>query len=189
MKRRDGMKRLTLTILLLAAACAGARGQEATGQAAEEKRPDIKRLLQLNGSGQAGVQIIEQMLPNMRNIFRGVFESLPAKSRELAVQIMEEETRRGFTAERMTEEIIPIYDRYLTAEDIKSLITFYESPAGRKFVAVLPFIIRESGGAGEKIAGEVIGRIYKRYQEAGIPSAPPPGQRKGRGTTPRRRTR
>jgi len=182
------MKRLALTLLLLAAACAGARGQEAAGQANEEKLRDIRRLLQLNGSGQASVQVFEHMLPNMRNIFRGLFDNLPAKSRELAVRIMEEETRRSFTAERMVEELIPIYDRHLTAEEIKSLITFYESPAGRKFVSVVPFIIRESAGVGEKIAGEAIGRIYKRYQEAGIPSAPPPGQRR-RGTPPRRRTR
>ena len=183
------MKRLALTLLLLAAACAGARGQEPAGQAAEEKRRDIRRLLQLNGSGQASVQIIEQMLPDMRNIFRGLFESLPVKSRELAVQIMEEETRRSFTAERMVEELIPVYEKYLTAEEIKSFVTFYESPAGRKFVAVMPFIIRESSGAGERIAGEAIERIYKRFRAEGIPSPPPPGQRTGRGTTPRRRNR
>ena len=182
------MKRLALTLLLLAAACVGASGQEATGQAAEEKRQDIRRLLQLNGAGQAGVQIIEQMLPNMRNIYRGLFERLPARSRELAVQIMEEETRRSFTAERMVEELIPIYDKYLTAEEIKSLIAFYESPAGRKFVALMPVIIRESSGAGERIAGEAIERIRKRFQEEGIPAPPPPGTQIKKGTTPRQRT-
>ncbi|MBV8860152.1 MAG: DUF2059 domain-containing protein [Acidobacteria bacterium] len=182
------MKRLALTLLLLSLACAGARGQETAEQAAAEKRQDIKRLLQLNGAGQASVQIIEQMLPSMRNVFRGLFVKLPAKSRELAVQIMEEEIRRSFTAERMVEEVIPIYDKYLTAEEVKSLIAFYESPAGRKFVAVMPFIIREGSGAGEKIAGEAIERIYKRYQEAGIPAPPPPSQRTKRGTTTRPRT-
>jgi hypothetical protein len=178
------MKRLAFTLMLLIAACAGARGQEAPGQAAEEKRRDIKRLLQLNGSGQASVQVFEQMLPNMSNMFRAMFESMPEATRERAVRIMEEEGRRGFTAERMVDELVPIYDTYLTGEEIKSLIAFYESPAGRKMVAVQPLIIRESGAAGEKIGNEIVERIIKRYVEEGIT---PPSRRPG-GATPRPRT-
>ena len=178
------MKRLTLTLMLLALACAGARGQEGAGQAAAEKRRDIGRLLQLNGSAAASVQVFEQLLPNMREIFGTMFESMPARTRETAIRIMEEESRRGFTAERMTQELIPIYERYLTAEDVKALIAFYESPAGRKLVAVQPLLIREGSTLGEKIGSEVVERILKRYQEEGI--APPPARRPQTSAPPRR---
>jgi hypothetical protein len=90
---------------------------------------------------------------------------------------MEEETRRAFTAERMVEGLVPVYERYLTAEDVKALIAFYESPAGRKLVAVQPLLIRESGAVGDKIAEEALERIYSRYREEKISVPPPPGRR------------
>jgi hypothetical protein len=183
------MKRLTLTVMLLAAACAGARGQEAAaaGQAGAEKRQDIRRLLQLNGSGEASVQVFEQLLPNMTEMFRAMLDPLPAQKRERAVRILVEEGRKTFTAERMVEELTPIYDRYLTAEEVKSLIAFYESPAGRKLVAVQPLIIREASGVGEKIGNEAVEKVISRYREEGI--MPPPGRQPGRRAAPRRRTR
>jgi uncharacterized protein len=181
------MKRLALTLVLLAAACAGARGQETAGQAAAEKRQDIRRLLQLNGSGQAGVQVFEQMLPNMSELFRAMFDTMPAQTRERAVRIMEEEGRKGFTAERMVEELVPIYDKYFTAEEIKSLIAFYESPVGKKLVASQPSIITEAGAVGEKIGNEVVEKILRRYQEEGV--TPPRTGQPERKAPPRRRTR
>lgn len=181
------MKRLALTFVLVAAACAGARGQEAAGQGAAEKRQDIRRLLQLNGSGQASVQVFEQMLPSMSEMFRVMLDTMPAQTRERAVRIMEEEGRKSFTAERMVEELVPIYDRHFTAEEIKSLIAFYESPVGKKLVGEQPNIIREASAVGEKIGNEAVERVLRRYQEEGI--TPPLPRQPERKSTPRRRTR
>ncbi|MCA1622011.1 MAG: DUF2059 domain-containing protein [Acidobacteria bacterium] len=164
-----------LLIFVAGGACA-ARAQDGAG---EEKLRDIRRLLELNGTAQAGMQAFDLLMPNMRAVFGAIFDSLPPARRALAVRIMEEETRRAFTAERMVEELVPIYERYLTAEDIKALIVFYESPAGRKLVAVQPQLIRESGVVGDKIAEEAIERIYSRYRDEKInlPGRRPPRRR------------
>lgn len=178
------MKRLCLTLLLLAVACVGARGQDTA-----EKRQDIKRLLELNGAGRASVQIFEQMLPNIRMVFDALLQDLPEGKRARAVQIMEEEMRRSFTAERVIEGLVPIYDKFLTSEEVKALIAFFESPAGKKFVAVQPLLIREGSAMGDSIAEEAIGRIYVKYMAEGIDVPPPSGREAAPPPPPRRRRR
>ena len=46
--------------------------------------------------------------------------------------------------------MIPIYDKYFTHNDIRSLIRFYDSPIGRKFIKMQPYILTESMQAGTK---------------------------------------
>ena len=41
------------------------------------------------------------------------------------------------------EYLVTIYDKYFTHEDIKSLIAFYESPAGKKYLDTMPEITQE----------------------------------------------
>jgi uncharacterized protein len=186
------MKRLTLTLMLLFVACAGARGQEATaaGQAAEEKRRDIGRLLKLNGSAEGSDAFMAQMMPSLRGIFETMFEGMPVKTRERAVQIMEEEMRRSLNSERMFGELVAIYDRHFTAEEIKGLIAFYESPVGKKFAAAQASIITDAAQLGDKFGDEVVQQIIKRYEEEGIapPPPPPPPPAPKRNAPSRRRT-
>jgi hypothetical protein len=60
--------------------------------------------------------------------------------------------------------IVPIYDRNLTHDDVKQLIKFYESPTGKKFVAVLPKISQESMVVGEKWGRDLAQRVIHKLQ-------------------------
>lgn len=157
-------------LLLASAAAAPARAQEGAG---EEKRRDVKRLLQLMNVGESGVQVFEALLPEMRALYATVMGSLPAAKRERAVAILEEEMRREATPERVVDELIPIYERHLTGEEVKSLIAFYESPAGRKLISVQPQLIKESATIGDKLAGAAARRVVGRFREEGIQIQPP----------------
>lgn len=179
------LRRIILAGLLITVAGlgAGARAQDGAGG---EKRRDIKRLLALTRAGETGLQVMEQLLPNMREIYGAVLGSLAPAKRERAVAIMEEELRRQFTPEHVVEQIVPIYDRLFTAEEVKSLIAFYESPAGGKFISVMPQIIRESGAVAETLAAEAVGRVVRRFQQEGI-EPPPAGGARRPAPRPRRR--
>ena len=68
-----------------------------------------------------------------------------------------------FIAEINTEDlmklIVPIYDKYLTHNDIRELIRFYDSPSGKKYVNVLSEITTESMLAGEKWGEEIASKL------------------------------
>ena len=57
----------------------------------------------------------------------------------------------------------PIYSKYLSIEDLKELIKFYESPVGKRIVAANPAIVQEtmskSFALGQKIAGELVNEL------------------------------
>ncbi|HEX4642128.1 MAG TPA: DUF2059 domain-containing protein, partial [Candidatus Acidoferrales bacterium] len=58
---------------------------------------------------------------------------------------------------KMLDLAIATYDKYLTDEDIKGLIQFYQTPTGQKTLSVLPKIVVELQTAGQKL-GEQAGR-------------------------------
>jgi hypothetical protein len=61
--------------------------------------------------------------------------------------------------------ILPIYDKHFTHQEIRQLITFYESPLGRKISTTLPEIQQESVDAG-RAWGEKLGdRMHQQLQE------------------------
>jgi len=146
--RRDLAAALcALAVVML---CAPAARAEETA-----KQKDIRKLLELSGSGQIGIQVARQMIDSFRT-------SMPTVPKAFWDDFLKE--ARG---EDLVDLVVPVYDRHLSHEDIKQLIVFYESPTGRKFVSVLPDITRDSMTAGQKW-GEQLGQsVMRRLQEKG----------------------
>lgn len=178
------MKRLTLAIVMLAALCAAA-GAQTQGAVDEEKRRDIVRLLELTRAADLGAQIIEQATADLR----ANFSMLPAVQRDKLFKIFAEEMSKEFTKERMIEAVTPIYDKYLSREDVKALITFYESPLGQRTVRALPSITREAYEDGARRGREAGLRVMSRVASEGLldapATAPPPAPK----PKPRRQAR
>ena len=59
----------------------------------------------------------------------------------------------------------PIYHKYLTLEETKGLIKFYETPLGKKVISVMPKMTQEGMQAGQ-IWGQFISeKLQKRVRE------------------------
>ncbi len=56
--------------------------------------------------------------------------------------------QKHFDANSLNERVVPIYDKYLTAEDLQGLLEYYRSPLGQRMLKVLPEVTRESQAAG-----------------------------------------
>jgi hypothetical protein len=163
------MRRVILTLLLLLAAlCGTASAQESQGAVSEEKRRDIIRLLELTKAADIGEQIIRQMTETLRENFA----MLPAEQRDKMFKIFEEEMGKEFNKEKMIEVIVPIYDRYVSAEDVKALIAFYETPLGRRAVDALPAISREAYEDGARRGREAGLRVMTRLLAEGLMTPP-----------------
>ncbi len=116
---------------------------------------DIKRMMEISGSGDLGMQVLTNMIDSYK-------KSLPNIPQTFWDNFIKE-----VNAESLVELVIPIYDKYLSHDEIKDIIRFYESPSGRKLVKVLPMITEESMDVGRKW-GEGIGKklIEKLQNEA-----------------------
>ncbi len=59
------------------------------------------------------------------------------------------------------DKAVVVYDKYLTAQDVKGLIQFYGTPLGQKSIAVLPKLSAELSKQGEAW-GQQLGRDSMR---------------------------
>jgi hypothetical protein len=100
--------------------------------ASPEKIKDIRRLIELSGSTTAGVQALQQMV----GVMRIAMPSAPAG-------YWEEFTKEARPAE-FAELMVPVLDHRLTHDDVKAIIAFYESPAGKRLAAATPAITQEA---------------------------------------------
>lgn len=144
------MKKIVFIIATLVFSITVANAQPATAKS-------IKELMNKTGAGQMGMQAMQQMLPALKKM-------VPNAPEKFWNDFMAE-----VSPEDLVNMVIPIYQKYLTEEDIQAINRFYDSPAGRKLIQSQPMIMRESmmtGRAwGEQLARKVIDR-YKAEQEA-----------------------
>jgi len=64
--------------------------------------------------------------------------------------------------------LVPIYAQALNEEDIRSLLQFYRSPAGMRFVAAMPTILTQSMQAGEQWGARLGAEVAAELQEEGL---------------------
>jgi len=172
----DAMKnRAALATLLLVAIAtlAQASPQQKVDPA---KAVDIHHLLEVTGA----IKLADQSMSLMVEMIKPQLQKDLPKT-ENSQKILETFIQRfqaRFLSE-MNDQITLIYDKHLSAEDIKGLIQFYESPLGQRTVKALPQISRESQLAGsqlgQKIGLEVFQQLQQEYPELKQEQKPGPG--------------
>ena len=132
-----------------------------------EKAADLRRLIELTGSLKLAQEEMTRMAEQMKPV---LLRNLPPgeRSQEIADTFVHRLLARA-TPDEYIKMIMPVYDKYLTLEDVKGLLQFYESPVGKHFVQVMPKMTAEYNevGArwGQEIAREVLQQMSKEYPE------------------------
>ena len=106
------------------------------------KEADIRSLMELvgvremveDGAGNAIEQSREKLLATVPNNDKGqAFVSAFATSYQ-----------KKFDADEVTGQLVGIYDKHFTDDEIKGLLQFYGSPLGQKVAAEMPKVNREA---------------------------------------------
>ena len=146
------MRTVLATIGVLCVLGGAARAQSASRPPETQKQKDIRKLLKITGSGELGTQVMGQMIGNMK-------KAMPQVPEKFWTDFMKE-----VHTDELVDLIVPVYDRNLTQGDVTELIHFYESPTGKKFVAVLPKITQESMSVGETWGRQLAMKVMTKLQ-------------------------
>jgi hypothetical protein len=119
-------RRLSAAIFLLAWTAGSVYAQPVDAHA--EKIKDIRKMINLTG----GTRIVDQM-----------FTAMSANFKDPKQQEVFAEFRKEFDIGSLLDILIPTYDKFFTAEDIKGIIRFYESPLGQKFIDTQPKVMAD----------------------------------------------
>jgi uncharacterized protein len=110
------------------------------------KETDIRKLIELTGAKTLGEQL---MSAGMEQFRASVLDSQPDNPRaKQFVDAFVTRFQEHFDPKSLSEAEIPIYDKYLTVEDLKGLLEYYSSPLGQRMLKVLPEIAQESQAVG-----------------------------------------
>ena len=138
---------------------AAAHASKLQAAIAADKQADIRRLLALTGAGSVATQAMDEMEKSIRPLMT---DSLPpGEYRDKLVELFFQKFHEKRDPSKLMELMVPIYDKYYTADEIKGLINFYQTPLGKKMTTVLPKIVGESQTAGGQW-GQELGRQCMR---------------------------
>jgi len=62
--------------------------------------------------------------------------------------------QKKFDADQVAEQLMGVYDKHFTDDEIKGLLQFYGSPLGQKVAAEMPKISRETQAAVRQVSGK-----------------------------------
>jgi hypothetical protein len=133
------------------------------------KEADIRSLMELvgsrdlvqDGANTAIEQSREKLLATVPNNEQGqAFVNAFAASYE-----------KKFDVDQVTDQLVAVYDKHYTDDEIRGLLQFYGSPLGQKVAAEMPKINREIQAAvraaGSKAARESLAEMKKQNPEIG----------------------
>src|ERR1700740_1090738 len=119
---------------------------QAAGAIDSQKAARIRELMEVTGAKNLGRQLIDAGMEQFRG---SVQESQPNNPRaKQFVDAFVARFQKHFDPDSLNEQMIPIYDKYLTADDLKGLLDYYRSPLGQRMLKVMPEVTRESQAAG-----------------------------------------
>ena len=149
--------RILVVAMALSLSAQVAWAQSGGEEQAEETefQKDIRKLMELTGSKDIGMQVIEQMI----GMFKQSYPHVPGE--------FWDEFLDAVDPDELVNLVIPIYERHLTHEDVQILIEFYSTPTGRKLIAAQPKIVEESMLAGQTWGTQLGEEVARKLQEQG----------------------
>ena len=156
--------RSLLAIALPLALLAAPVGAE---ELSDGKRQDIRRLIESTGGSNVAKQFASASSRQMFQMLKTMRPDIPDRT----LLVMDRELM-GLFSEKMNgpdglvEQVIPIYHKYLTHAEIRELIAFYETPIGRKTIAIMPQVVAESMQAGQRWGQALAPEIQRRVKDA-----------------------
>jgi len=98
---------------------------------------EVVKLLKLRNTGDTMLQEMNIMLTAMIPQFKALDFDFP-------IEELFERWQQKVDIDSMLYQMVPIYNRYYTREEIAGLIAFYETPLGRKNIRESPQILQET---------------------------------------------
>lgn len=129
-----------------------------------------RRLMAVSGVAKQFEATVPAMMAQISQAFVKMQPQHEAIIRETFAQI----SRRGIDRkEELFEEIAKLYARSIGTTEMKELIRFFSSPAGRRFIdvqlTILPEAMKIGQKWGEKIGREIESEMRNELRKKGIP--------------------
>jgi hypothetical protein len=154
------VRRLLGSALILLVAAAPALAQ-AKVDADKEKK--IRRVLEITGTQRMMSQMAGQMIASFKKAQPNVPEEFWNRFEQ------------KFGSDDLIDQLIPVYDKYYSRQDLDGLVAFYESPLGQKLLKTMPQVMADSMQIGQAWGKQKAEEVMKELKEYEAKRGKPPG--------------
>ncbi|HEY2461727.1 MAG TPA: DUF2059 domain-containing protein [Candidatus Acidoferrum sp.] len=129
------------------------------------KEADIRSLIELLGVHDA---VQEAAARNIEQFHDNLQASVPDNDHgRKFVAAFIQDYQAKFNADDLANQLLPIYDKHFTEDEIKGLLQFYGSPLGQKLASEMPKLNSEmqtaNRAANTRLAREVLRDLRRQY--------------------------
>lgn len=148
-----------LVLVVICVAMSFVAVPSASAQAlSNEYKVTLEKLLEVSGS----MASAKAMVPQMISILK---QQSPSTSSSFWEGF--QKNWEGKFGSRLAELYTPIYQKYLTLDDLKKIIAFYESPVGKKLGTSTPAMMTEGMQMGQQLGMEIATELEQELQAQG----------------------
>lgn len=159
-------KCLLILIATLQFFAVSARAEELTA----EKRADIEKLFALTNSAALSRQMAGAYVENFLKTLRALNPKLTQANTDLLTSEVMAAIDESLPA--LYQEIVPLYHKHFTADEVRGMLAFYASPLGQKTIDVMPMLVSESMAVGQRwgasLAPRLMQRVSAKLQQQGL---------------------
>ena len=139
-------------------------------------RADIVKLMEVLGTAKLAHQVSSAVTQQMQQAIKAAHPGTPDRVFEIVRQVSEEELTKAFDGPNgLMSQMVPLYAKYFTHDDIKGMLAYYDSDLGKKAIAAMPGLLQDSMKISQAWAADANPRIRAaieaRLKAEGIPAS------------------
>ncbi len=112
---------------------------------------DLVKLMSVNGTTETYNMVYDQLTAQLKQAKPNVPDSVWSN---LKTEVFDMEVNE------LTKQLVPLYKKHFTQEDVKELISFYESPIGKKLTTETTLITKETMQISQTWGMNLMSKLY-----------------------------
>lgn len=147
------MKKIT-TVFLLVLLATGL----SYGQGDPQYKAALKKMFEVSGTEETYKAALKQVI--------GMFKQQNTNVPEAVWADFEKEFSTT-SLSSLVDMLSPVYQKYMTKEDLQKMTEFYQTPVGKKYAANTPLIMQESMQVGQQWGMKIGQQFQEKLKEKG----------------------
>lgn len=147
------MKRIVITLTIILAAATLSFGQDNAVY-----KSTLREMMEVSGATESYKVVIVQTF----KMFKEQKPQVPAE-----VWTHFEKSFLEVSQGELVDMLLPVYQKHISLPDLKAVIAFYKSPAGKRFSEKTPLIMQESMQIGQQWGMKLGERFNQELKEKG----------------------
>ncbi len=121
--------------------------------------------MDVTGASKLGTQMATLTSGQLLQSLKQFHPDIPDRALEIANETLSAEFTKAFEGpDALMPQIVSVYAKYFTHDDIRAMLAFYQTPVGKKTIQAMPMLLQDSATVGQQWAEKQMPAIMAAVQ-------------------------